>query len=754
MRARIIDIGMIALMLLLGTTLSACGRGNSSGDTVPVPLDTVLANPQQYAGQYVCTEGMHVDGFEASGLAASTYEEEGNRYLTDPVIWLEGADIQSREDCTQTDTDPALEFCLVTVCGVFETEGDYGHGGAYAYQIRGADVSALPSPAFTSPPLPTVSRDDKTPIAPGPDGEALPVEPPPAILEIGGQEQISGIGTYCWTQPQKEGNSVAVCADMVGISTAEEPLVAGSPFTATFRLIPEEMPDELLLEVIPVTDKDEFEEWPAGSRGWPFQEGERHSLNLEREPSIELSLEPGLYVLNLFGRWQVWGDASYGFLVEVQSPSSSLVVDETPIVDAEVDGPGHVEYSDRLGEEILARMRGLWARAAELRLERNNAALAPFDYRLEARFDAERNQDLYDLFHEGDPEPVALGLSYLWPVSVNASGTNFSLVVEKAPDASLYHVQTDGIQPWDDADLSNWLPPGYVGDALAQLTFTGFPTITYQVELDSRPVYSGTAMAMGAYMPLRFFTTWDGHWVVGVDDHLIVDGQDLGETLGYDAAFDFRLIRGEPFYFFEQGGQVRLSYGGRTLPNAYDQVFHNQCCEAAIHNPLNLGDTMLFHALWNGTWYFVEAGVYDGEMSGTYRYSAPEGWSFRYPMHWDRLDEELGLVQDTATGKTVTFASLPTTQAELEHWLESEIARKLAATEAENTLAEPLTTGQEGALTVYRYAILLRNGASETLLRTTVLFDGQRRYEFYAAIPPVAEEEYASIVASLQPASK
>jgi hypothetical protein len=253
-------------------------------------------------------------------------------------------------------------------------------------------------------------------------------------------------------------------------------------------------------------------------------------------------------------------------------------------------------------------------------------------------------------------------------------------------------------------------------------------------------------------MPLRSFTTWDTHWVLEVDDHLIMDGQDLGEALGYAAAFGFTLIRGKPFYFCEQAGQVRLSYGGQTLPNVYDYVVHNQCCEASMHNPLVLGDTVLFHARWNGTWYFVEAGVYDGEMSGTYRYTAPEGWSFYYPMHWDRLDEESGFVQDTATGRAVTFSSQPASPAELEGWLDAEIARKLAATEAENTLAEPLTSAQEGDLTVYRYAILSRMEGSETLLRTTVFFDGQRRYEFYGAIPPLAEEEYEAIVASFQPA--
>jgi hypothetical protein len=38
--------------------------------------------------------------------------------------------------------------------------------------------------------------------------------------------------------------------------------------------------------------------------------------------------------------------------------------------------------------------------------------------------------------------------------------------------------------------------------------------------------------------------------------------------------------------------------------------------------------------------------------------------------------------------------------------------------------------------------------ARETVLRTTVFFDGSRRYAFYAAVPPVTEEEYALVVGS------
>lgn len=440
---------------------------------------------------------------------------------------------------------------------------------------------------------------------------------------------------------------------------------------------------------------------------------------------------------------------------ESSTGQPAFVVDEYAIVAAEVDGPGHVEYTDRLGDDILARIEELRTTAAEQELAAANSALAPFGYRLETRFDAKWDRTFYELFQEGRAQPLALRLSYIGPISVNAAGTDFVMAIEQAY-GTYRLVQAEGTRPWN-AEESNWLPPAYVGDALARVTFTGFPTLTYQVELDegdptadASAVYTGTAIA-GAYMPLRAFITWDGHWLLEVDDHLILDGQDLGEALGYDAAFGFTLIRGQPFYFFEQEDKVHMSYDGRTLPHVYDKVVHNMCCEAAIHNVENLGDVVLFHALWNGTWYVVEAGVYDGEMAGTYRYTAPEGWSFRYPMHWDRLDEELGFVQETATGKTVIFASQPTTRAELERWLESEIDRKLAATEANNTLAEPLTASKEGALTVYRYAILSQMDGSETVLRTTVFFDGQRRYEFYAAIPPLSEDEYQAVIGSFTP---
>ncbi len=303
-------------------------------------------------------------------------------------------------------------------------------------------------------------------------------------------------------------------------------------------------------------------------------------------------------------------------LPTASAPEAKLGVLEVPIVAAGVMGPGRFEYEDQLGDEILARIQALRDRSAERSLARTNATLAPFGYRLESRFDDEGQRTLYDVHREGESEPLLPGLVSIWPVSANASGTEFVLVAENAPGAQPPYVlvRNGQVEPWD-PEPSGLLPPAYVGDTLARITATGFPTITYQVELgdqavhDTAVVYTGTTDAVGAYMPLRSFITWDDHWVLEVDDHLIMDGQDIGQAMGYDAAFGFARIGGQSFYFFEKDGQVQISYGDQVLPNAYETVFHNQCCEASIHNVEAGPDAVWFHALREGTWYFVEASL-------------------------------------------------------------------------------------------------------------------------------------------------
>jgi len=138
------------------------------------------------------------------------------------------------------------------------------------------------------------------------------IEPPTAILKIDGKEQISGIGGFCW-----RGTWKALCTDTIGLPTPQEPLIAGSPFTAHLTLPLQEPPYELRLNVFRVRDGDELNFSARGWRWWKVREEKLFILSLEHEQDIELSLEPGLYVLSVGAWWEEKGSASYGFLVEV-----------------------------------------------------------------------------------------------------------------------------------------------------------------------------------------------------------------------------------------------------------------------------------------------------------------------------------------------------------------------------------------------------------------------------------------------------
>lgn len=135
MRTQVLGLGIVVLMMVLGPGLSACSEGNNGGQGDLVTFDALITSPQRYANQYVCTQGAYAGGFEVSGLASTAHAVDGCLLLDSPVIWLERGDFQKRENCTRTDTVPSFEFCHVVVCGVFETGGTYGHGGAYAYQL-------------------------------------------------------------------------------------------------------------------------------------------------------------------------------------------------------------------------------------------------------------------------------------------------------------------------------------------------------------------------------------------------------------------------------------------------------------------------------------------------------------------------------------------------------------------------------------------------------------------------------------------
>jgi hypothetical protein len=163
---------------------------------------------------------------------------------------------------------------------------------------------------------PPVETAGPMPVDPG-SGAPL-IAPPASTLRVGDQTQAAGIGTYCWTDASKGRSTAGVCADMIGIPTALEPLKGSSPVHLQFELPNQGTPTELVLTVHAVDAQDEKHEAPTNIRWWQFKPGDSHTLELSDHPSTDLTLTPGLYVLDLFARWGNGNDVSYGFLIQVE----------------------------------------------------------------------------------------------------------------------------------------------------------------------------------------------------------------------------------------------------------------------------------------------------------------------------------------------------------------------------------------------------------------------------------------------------
>jgi len=139
-------------------------------------------------------------------------------------------------------------------------------------------------------------------------------EPPPATLTIDGWEQTAGISGYCW----QHGDGPGICADAVGITTALDPIPTGSTFLAEFEILLDSQPSEVGISIFsasqPVTMDTERSDWLY----WRPVPGDHFTMSPSQNPSIELTLEPGLYVFNMFVDWPEYGEAFYGFLVDVE----------------------------------------------------------------------------------------------------------------------------------------------------------------------------------------------------------------------------------------------------------------------------------------------------------------------------------------------------------------------------------------------------------------------------------------------------
>jgi hypothetical protein len=151
-------------------------------------------------------------------------------------------------------------------------------------------------------------------------------EPPPATLTINGREQGAGVTGYCW----QRGDGTSICADPIGFTTPPDSIPAESTFLAQFEYMLDAKPGRVHLSIFPASQPVLMGPEESDWRYWKSVPGDQFALPPDSNPSIELTLDPGLYVFDMFVDWPDYGGVNYGFLVNV---AGALDRDSTAFVD-------------------------------------------------------------------------------------------------------------------------------------------------------------------------------------------------------------------------------------------------------------------------------------------------------------------------------------------------------------------------------------------------------------------------------------
>lgn len=285
---------------------------------------------------------------------------------------------------------------------------------------------------------------------------------------------------------------------------------------------------------------------------------------------------------------------------------SELTVEEYPIVAQQVDTPMHFEYLQRIPSEVLQKRQAWREPTPEGRVASTNQALAPFGYRLAPREEPGWDYPFYDLCK--DEVLFESDLITLWPVAVTTSGDDIALLVEKLNGPTLL-IHRGFTERWDESRHA-FIPPVFVGDELVAVE-RDEEQEQYSVMLGDETLYTFTVPGPRVDNPVKGLWSWDGHWVLEVDGEVVwADGQSLNQELGYDEIFGWRLLSGQPFYFFKKDNRIGVYYAGQVLSYQYDDVIHYRCCEPGVFNVAGNETMVWFHALRDGMWYYVEMGVY------------------------------------------------------------------------------------------------------------------------------------------------
>ena len=134
-------------MSLITLLISGCAIGDS-GKGASVNFEQLFSNPSQYSGKEITIKGFIFLGFETMVLCEELKKSgyaEGHLIPGERMLWIEGGiptDIHDKLYGQQT-MGPFERFGKVLAKGTFQYGGQYGHLGAYKYQISLLEIQLL-----------------------------------------------------------------------------------------------------------------------------------------------------------------------------------------------------------------------------------------------------------------------------------------------------------------------------------------------------------------------------------------------------------------------------------------------------------------------------------------------------------------------------------------------------------------------------------------------------------------------------------
>lgn len=288
------------------------------------------------------------------------------------------------------------------------------------------------------------------------------------------------------------------------------------------------------------------------------------------------------------------------------SGSSGLIVEEYPLVAAAEDQPDHFEFRDRVTEAILDVRRAWREPDLMAQVAYANEIIGQWGYALRPFDEISAGGPSYRLLHLGNA--LLSDITHVWPIAVNSDRTDFRLLLDSMSQPLLV-VVPDTVGQVNTGDFV-YIAPVFVGSDLYEVV-ADWNVPQFHVTRNGEIVHTVTPTGPFVEPPVKALWAWEWHWVLEAEGQVIIDGMILNQQLGFDEIFGWRLIAGQPFFFFKRAGQIGLYYAGQTVePYRYDEVVHYMCCEPSMFN-ISGNETMVwFYALRDGVWHYVEAGVY------------------------------------------------------------------------------------------------------------------------------------------------